>query len=140
MKSIDVKISDQEKPREDQKIGDQDRKSQEPEQSTTPSNSNPKCDINRKGYCSSHQREAQKTFVTSKKWGDRGGGRGFGYISRRSVKYICKPRIEKPYGNQNIPTESRNLNFEIETGCIDNLTSGESLLAPGGLVDDILTG
>ena len=140
LKSIDVKISDQEKPREDQKIGDQDRKSQEPEQSTTPSNSNPKCDINRKGYCSTHQREAQKTFVTSKKWGDRGGGRGFGYISRRSVKYICKPRIEKPYGNQNIPTESRNLNFEIETGCIDNLTSGESLLLPGGLADDILTG
>ena len=58
LKSIDVKIGDQEKPHEDQKIGDQDSKSQEPEQSTTQSNSNPKCDINRKGYCSTHQREA----------------------------------------------------------------------------------
>ena len=128
MTSIEDKISNQEKPREDQKIGDQDDSTQEHEQTPTPSVSNPKCNINRKGFCSTHQREAQKNYVTSKKWGDRGGGRGFGYISRKSVKYTCKPRSENPQRRPNISTESRNLDLEVETGCIDYLTSGESLL------------
>ena len=31
-------------------------------------------------------------MVTTKKWKDRGGGRGYGYVSSKVVKYICQAK------------------------------------------------
>ena len=61
-----------------------------------------------------------KRNITSKKWKDRGGGRGFGWVSQKTTKYLCEPGIvakRKP-SVSNISKESRNL--DRKTGCADN--------------------
>ena len=73
-------------------------------QSAAPSSTEPSCNINKKGFCSTHQVQTLKTSVTSKKWGDRGGGRGYGYITRKTSKYVCKPSL-------------RDQNHETSTNC-----------------------
>ena len=47
------------------------------------------CKPNRKGWCMLHKIRMIRTQVTTKKWMDRGGGRGFGYKSLKTVKYQC---------------------------------------------------
>ena len=66
------------------------------------------CVLNKKGYCSFHNKQAEKISITSKKWRDRGGGRGFGYVTRKTTKFICKLRSEPNMSNL-ISEESRNL-------------------------------
>ena len=66
------------------------------------------CILTKKGYCSFHERQIEKISVTSKKWKDRGGGRGFGYVTRKTTKFICKLRSE-PNKSNLISEESRNL-------------------------------
>ena len=48
--------------------------------------------------------------ISSQKWRDRGGGRGFGYVTIKSTKFICKPKIEASLNNS-ISKESRNLSI-----------------------------
>ena len=83
--------------------------------STTPSvgeNQNPrKCEFDRKGFCKSHNQQAKKMKISSQKWRDRGGGRGFGYVTIKSTKFICKPKIEASLNNS-ISKESRNLSID----------------------------
>ena len=55
---------------------------------TTPSVDN--CKFDRKGYCKEHNYQAKKVTVSSKKWKDRGGGKGYGYVSQKVTKFICK--------------------------------------------------
>ena len=42
-----------------------------------------------------------KYQVTSKVWRDRGGGRGYGFVSRKVTKRICR-------AGKDLPTESNN--------------------------------
>ena len=56
----------------------------------TPSMGNTvQCNINRKCHCNTHGVKAEKSMVSTKKWKDRGGGRGFGYVTVKSTKYYC---------------------------------------------------
>ena len=43
----------------------------------------------KKGICSIHGRKGIRYLQESKNWKDRGGGRGFGWITRRVVRYRC---------------------------------------------------
>ena len=52
------------------------------------------CDIKKGGYCRTHNKTARKTYIVAKKWKDRGGGKGFGYVSNKVVKYICQARVK----------------------------------------------
>ena len=57
---------------------------------TTPSVDN--CKFDRKGYCKEHNYHAKKVTVSSKKWKDRGGGRGYGYVHSTTKKFQCDSR------------------------------------------------
>ena len=48
------------------------------------------CDFTKNGRCKVHNVDG--VSVPSKKWGDRGGRRGFGWITKRVQKFICKAR------------------------------------------------
>ena len=66
------------------------------------------CSISRKGYCKTHEQIAKKIAVTSKKWQDRGGGKGFGFVSRKQTKYICSARgMETRLQTNNSDTQMR---------------------------------
>ena len=43
----------------------------------------------KKGICSIHGRKGIKYLQESKTWKDNGGGRGFGWITRKVVRYRC---------------------------------------------------
>ena len=60
---------------------------------TTPSVS---CVLTKKGYCSFHEKQAEKISVTTKKWKDRGGGKGFGWVTIRTKKYQCRVKKTGP--------------------------------------------
>ena len=54
-------------------------------------NSAKKCLFTKKGLCQEHQVPGKMLNIPSKVWKDRGGGegRGFGYVSKKSTRYIC---------------------------------------------------
>ena len=47
------------------------------------------CDYFR-GVCKVHKRKGEKFVVTKTEWKDRGGGRGYGNVYRRIVRYKCR--------------------------------------------------
>ena len=49
-----------------------------------------RCEVTQKGQ--THNCQTDSITVTSQKWHDRGGGRGFGYVSVKVKKYVCKAR------------------------------------------------
>ena len=59
------------------------------------------CNIMKNGMCEQHQKMSFKYQVTSKVWRDRGGGRGYGFVSRKVTKRICR-------AGKDLPTESNN--------------------------------
>ena len=61
------------------------------EATTTPSVI--ECKINRKSYCLTYLDQADKGSRTSKVWKHRGGGRGFGYVTRKVSKYVRRKRV-----------------------------------------------
>ena len=96
--------------------------------------------MNRKGYCLTHQCQAEKRVITSKVWKDRGAGRGFGYITKRVTKYACKKRVisklpqvsDAPVRRgsvKNSNSESRNLSKPGQD--MKNLTGIEGADNPG---------
>ena len=42
-----------------------------------------------RGFCMQHNVRGVRYIVTSKKWRDRGKGRGFGYVTSKLVRYRC---------------------------------------------------
>ena len=42
-----------------------------------------------KGVCIKHNVMGVRYVVTSKKWRDRGKGKGFGYVTSKLVRYRC---------------------------------------------------
>ena len=57
------------------------------------------CEYNNRGFCSLHKRKGERYIETTTVWKDRGGGRGFGNVYKRRVKYMCRSqnnRIIRP--------------------------------------------
>ena len=42
-----------------------------------------------RGFCMQHNIKGVRYIVTSKKWRDRGKGRGSGYVTSKLVRYRC---------------------------------------------------
>ena len=69
-----------------------------------------KCSFTRKGMCQEHQVPGEKITIPSKVWKDRGGGRGFGYVTKKSTRYICMVE-KKARRESNISTgDVKNIN------------------------------
>ena len=49
-----------------------------------------RCEVTRRGFCQTHNCQTKSISVTTQKWRDRGGGRGFGNVSVKVKKFICK--------------------------------------------------
>ena len=64
-----------------------------------------------------HQSNTEKGIISSKSWKDRGGGRGFGWVTQKTTKYLCVSRL----CNTRYSEESRNLD-NIAGFAMDNLT------------------
>ena len=47
------------------------------------------CKPDSRGHCVQHKCEMKKFTVSSKKWVDRGGGKGFGWKQSKITKYRC---------------------------------------------------
>ena len=65
-----------------------------PVMSTAPSmeNSDVTCKPDKLGLCRTHRCGGSITKVSSKKWKDRGGGRGYGYVHSTTKKFLCDSR------------------------------------------------
>ena len=48
------------------------------------------CSFKRGGYCLTHECNSKKINVSAKVWKDKGGGKGFGYVTTKKIKYICE--------------------------------------------------
>ena len=48
------------------------------------------CEYTARGVCKLHNRRGEKYIETKTEWRDRGGGRGFGNVYKRKVKYRCR--------------------------------------------------
>ena len=80
-----------------------------------------KCSFTKKGVCQEHQVPGKKLSIPSKVWKDRGGGRGFGYVSKKSTRYICM--VEKNLRREsNIST--RDVSDINNAGLSENTTLG----------------
>ena len=66
-----------------------------------------KCEKMKNGLCRIHECEMKKFAVSTKKWGDRGGGKGFGWIHRKVTKFACL--YEKLLKNPPITKQCENL-------------------------------
>ena len=51
-----------------------------------------KCEPGQNGKCIIHDCEMRQISVTTKKWRDRGKGRGYGYVSVKIPQFICSDR------------------------------------------------
>ena len=63
------------------------------------------CEFPKEGVCINHGTTSTKIVVPSKKWKDRGVGKGFGYVTTRVTKYICTARKSLP-ADTNISTNN----------------------------------
>ena len=57
------------------------------------------CEPNKKGMCVIHECAMRKMKISTKKWKDRGKGRGFGYVRVQVTKYACGHRKLKEPDN-----------------------------------------
>ena len=73
----------------------------------------PLCIATKKGHCSQHGTKMTKNVITSKKWCDRGNGRGFGYKTMKTTKYICKSRLSSPMNTPDVkPDEEGSVSID----------------------------
>ena len=56
------------------------------------------CKPDKRGRCVKHGTEMKTQKISNKKWGDRGGGRGFGWKYGKTTKYICVKDLEVKRG------------------------------------------
>ena len=52
------------------------------------------CGPDKRGHCRAHGDRMKTQMISSKKWGDRGGGRGYSWKYSRGKKYICQAAVE----------------------------------------------
>ena len=54
-----------------------------------------------------------KNVISSKKWCDRGNGRGYGYKTMKTTKYICKSRLSSPMNTPDVkPDEEDSVSID----------------------------
>ena len=79
-----------------------------------------------------HLDQAEKQKISSKVWQDRGGGRGYGFVTRKVTKYLCRHRVKT------IPQLS---DVSTERGSVITTTNkSPNLSEPGCKDENILTG
>ena len=82
------------------------------------------CKPDKMGVCRDHGCEIKKFMVSTKKWCDRGKGKGWGWVSKRVTKYACT--FEKTARN---PTQEGRLRDYCVTEPSDKYdTDGDILL------------
>ena len=73
----------------------------------------PLCIATKNGHCSQHGTKMTKNVITSKKWCDRGKGRGYGYKTMKTTKYICKSRLSSPMNTADVkPNEEGSVSID----------------------------
>ena len=60
--------------------------------------------VYKRGFCQYHKADGERFVEVSKRWRDRGGGEGFGYVTSRLVKYRCKVKKKTNPGTSNSDT------------------------------------
>ena len=64
------------------------------------------CDVNtREKFCTTHNCPTTKVVLSTKKWVNKGGGRGFGWLTQKVSKEICRPR-DRVLGDHDISTSA----------------------------------
>ena len=53
-----------------------------------------KCEPNEVGMCGVHNCKMRQIKIPTKKWRDRGKGRGFGYVKVMVTKFICSEKLK----------------------------------------------
>ena len=81
------------------------------------------------GMCQQHRIMSTKINVTRKVWKDRGAGRGYGYVSKKVSKRICRARNTRPVVSQ-ISTMSDSVSHVANSGMKGKVTS-DGRLASG---------
>ena len=90
------------------------------------------CNFNRKGFCLTHLDQAEKQKISSKVWQDRGGGRGYGFVTRKVTKYLCRHRVKTIPQLSDVSTERGSV--------ITTINKSPNLSEPGRKDENILTG
>ena len=54
------------------------------------------CTFTRNGICEQHLVAGTRLSIPAKKWKDRGRGKGFGWVTTRTTRYLCKVRKSGP--------------------------------------------
>ena len=72
----------------------------------------PLCIATKKGHCSQHGTKMTKNVITSKKWCDRGNGRGYGYKTMKTTKYICKSRLSSPMNTLDVKPDGGSVSID----------------------------
>ena len=62
-----------------------------------------RCKNDGRGHCSIHRCIMKKLYVTTRKWGDRGQGRDFGWVKSKVIKYSCDAKITDQMSLANYP-------------------------------------
>ena len=87
------------------------------------------CNILKNGMCEQHGIMSTRILVTSKVWKDRGGGRGYGYVTKKVKKPVCRAKNIPPIVS-NISTEERSVSHVGDSG-IKVKVALEGILASG---------
>ena len=91
--SIDENVKPDMKTLDDKSFGEN-VSSKELTPSMNPNTMRVKCEPSRTGKCIIHDCVMRQISVTTKKWRDRGKGRGFGYVSVKTPQFICSDRLK----------------------------------------------
>ena len=73
------------------------------------------CNILKNGMCEQHGIMSTMVQITSKVWKDRGGGQGYGYVSKKVNKPVCRAKNEPPLVS-NISTDERSMSHVAASG------------------------
>ena len=87
------------------------------------------CNILKNGMCEQHGIMSTRIQITSKVWKDRGGGRGYGYVSKKVKKPVCRAKNIPPTVS-NISTEERSVSHVGNSGVKVKVTL-DGILASG---------
>ena len=69
------------------------------------------CKPDKLGLCRTHECGGSITKVSSKKWKDRGGGRGYGYVHSTTKKFLCDSR-KSAYRKTKVDASERLRDYE----------------------------
>ena len=100
-----------------------------PSMSSREESMNKVCNILKNGMCEQHGIMSTRILVTSKVWKDRGGGRGYGYVTKKVKKPVCRAKNIPPVVS-NISTEDRSVSHVGDSGTKVKVTL-DGILARG---------